>query len=207
MRVNDVNLVSFYKNVDQKTLSELCVPIKIHDQLIGVINAESTRAGFFSSDDEQLLDTIAGQLATAIEKIRHYEAARRRAAELESIRQVTLQLTTNLDLKSLLEALMESALQLVTSDTAHIFLFDGQVLKFGAAYWAEGEPQIVHDSPRQNGITYTVARSGQRMVVTDVYKHPLFQDNPWDGAVISLPLRHANRVLGVMNLAYHTNSI
>jgi len=35
-----------------------------------VINAESAQIGFFTPDDERLLVTIAGQVATGIERMR-----------------------------------------------------------------------------------------------------------------------------------------
>jgi diguanylate cyclase (GGDEF)-like protein len=66
-----------YLDVDKETISELCVPIKLKDRVLGVINTESTRTDAFSMDDELLLGTLAGQLATAIEQLRAAQAERR----------------------------------------------------------------------------------------------------------------------------------
>src|SRR6185436_13751782 len=63
--------------IDQRTASELCVPIKFKDRIVGVINTESTRAEAFSLDDEFLLGTLAGQLATSIEQLRATAAEHR----------------------------------------------------------------------------------------------------------------------------------
>ena len=76
IRIGNVEGVQNYLDVDQSTSSELCVPIKLKDRILGVINAESSRTDAFSMDDEFLLGTLAGQLATAIEQLRTAEAER-----------------------------------------------------------------------------------------------------------------------------------
>ncbi len=80
-RAGDVTCVPGYINGGIGTHSELCVPLKVGERVIGVINAESTERDAFSEADERLLATVAGQLATAIEKMRLYEEAQRELAE------------------------------------------------------------------------------------------------------------------------------
>lgn len=70
MRVGRIEGIPNYLGIDQSTVAELCVPIKLKDKVLGVINVESTRPDAFSMDDEQLLGTLAGQLATTIEQLR-----------------------------------------------------------------------------------------------------------------------------------------
>lgn len=74
IRIGSIAGIQNYLELDQRTSSELCVPIKIKDRVLGVINAESTKTDAFSLDDELLLGTLAGQLATAIEQIRSAQA-------------------------------------------------------------------------------------------------------------------------------------
>ena len=69
-RIGNVRRIPEYVDVDDRTLSELCVPIKFQDRILGVINAESTRRDAFTADDERLLATLAGQLATTIQHSR-----------------------------------------------------------------------------------------------------------------------------------------
>ena len=76
IRVGNIEALPNYLEVDPATASELCVPILFKGRVLGVINAESTRAEAFSLDDELLLVTLANQLATTIEELR--AAARRR---------------------------------------------------------------------------------------------------------------------------------
>jgi diguanylate cyclase (GGDEF)-like protein/PAS domain S-box-containing protein len=76
VRIGNVEVLNNYINVDPNTASELCVPIRLKGRVLGVINAESTKAEGFSPDDELLLGTLAGQLATAIEQQRAAQAER-----------------------------------------------------------------------------------------------------------------------------------
>lgn len=76
-RIGNVRQTREYIDVDDRTVSELCVPIKFKERILGVINAESTKKDAFTEDDERLLITLAGQIATAIEQIRKAQAERK----------------------------------------------------------------------------------------------------------------------------------
>jgi len=76
-RIGNVKGVKSYLDVDQRTISELCVPIKLRERVLGVINAESIKREAFTVDDERLLITLAGQLATAIEQLRKAQNERK----------------------------------------------------------------------------------------------------------------------------------
>ncbi len=56
--------------VDPAMRSELCVPLRVGDRVVGVVDAQSRRADAFSADDERTLATAASQIATAIERLR-----------------------------------------------------------------------------------------------------------------------------------------
>jgi diguanylate cyclase (GGDEF)-like protein len=73
-RVGNVHRHAQYLDIDNSTLSELCVPIKFKERILGIINAESKKRNAFTADDERLLATLAGQLATAIEQSRKAKA-------------------------------------------------------------------------------------------------------------------------------------
>jgi diguanylate cyclase (GGDEF)-like protein len=75
-RTGDVRELENYLNVDARTRSELCVPLKVRERTLGVINAESTELNAFTAYDENLMITLAGQLATALEYLRSLEAER-----------------------------------------------------------------------------------------------------------------------------------
>jgi signal transduction histidine kinase len=202
IRVSDVTVEREYISIKSQMRCELCVPLKIGERIIGVINAESSRRNSFTDADERLLSTFAGQLATAVEKVRLFEVERRRVMELEALRQASLHMTSNLDMKSVLEAILQHALELVAADNAVIYLYDGEKLEYGTALWPGKEIGQSLPPPRPFGLTNRVATSGKRLVVPDASNHPLYEDYPWNGAIAGLPLRRGEKVIGVMNLAF-----
>jgi PAS domain S-box-containing protein len=74
--VNDVSKDSRYLCGDESTCSEICVPLKMGEKVIGVIDSQSRNLNDFSVDDLRLLGIVGGQLATIIENIRLYEEIR-----------------------------------------------------------------------------------------------------------------------------------
>jgi diguanylate cyclase (GGDEF)-like protein len=81
-RIGNVKHMESYVDVDKRTISELCVPIKLRERVLGVINAESVKRDAFTVDDERLLITLAGQLATAIEQLRKAQNERKWLGQL-----------------------------------------------------------------------------------------------------------------------------
>jgi len=80
-RVHDVRQASDYIPGRKEIQSELCVPIKTSNHIIGVINVESIKLDAFSEADEKLLTTIASQLAIAIENVRSLSSLQLELAE------------------------------------------------------------------------------------------------------------------------------
>ena len=82
IRIGTIEGIQNYLELDRSTRSELCVPVKLKDRVLGVINVESTRPEAFSADDELLLGTLAGQLATTLEQLRATAAEHRWLGQL-----------------------------------------------------------------------------------------------------------------------------
>jgi GAF domain-containing protein len=75
----DVELDAAFKdNPDlPETHSELALPIKAGDQIIGVLDMQSTEVNAFQSEDTETLYILADQVAIAIENARAHEATHR----------------------------------------------------------------------------------------------------------------------------------
>ena len=83
LRVNDISASPDYSSLLPQMRSELCVPLKVESKMYGVVNVESTQANAFTVEDEQLLTIIAGQLATAMQRLRTVLVERYQTQQLE----------------------------------------------------------------------------------------------------------------------------
>ena len=130
--------------------------------------------------------------------------AKQQADELDTLKKLSLNLTSNLDLPTVLDAVVREAMLLVkNARAAHIFLFINNKLEFGSALDTVGERSRAFSEPRENGLTYTVAHKGETIMVEDMKTHPIYKDAPpdWSGSIVSIPLKIDQRVVGVMNVS------
>jgi len=79
----DVCKDSRYIEVNPETRSELVVPLIYKEKVIGVLDLEHTRSGYFREADVRTLTTLAAQIAIAIENARLYERLEREERRME----------------------------------------------------------------------------------------------------------------------------
>jgi len=96
------------------------------------------------------------------------ETERRRTRALEGLREASLSLTSKLEISAVLESILSNALTMVAADDAHIFLYDKNEIRFGAAKWAVGEA----DQPFAQNLIIDVRRfkRGRSYVRTSFFK-------------------------------------
>jgi len=133
--------------------------------------------------------------------------AKQQADELEALKILSLNLTSSLDLPTVLDAVVKEAMRLVDNTRiVHIFLYTDKKLDFGASLDAKGQKNYVYSEPRKKGLTASVARKGEIIIVEDMRKHPIYKDAPpeWSGSIVGIPLMMGKKVVGVMNLSRHS---
>ena len=83
MLVGDVFKEPAYHIVEElsETRSELAVPIRFKDKIVGVLDVQSAKPGAFDQDDLFILQAVADQAAIAIENSRLYEQAQQEIIE------------------------------------------------------------------------------------------------------------------------------
>ena len=67
------------------TEAELCVPIRVDDETIGVLNIEHSELLSFDEDDINSIEVLAGRIAVAIKKSRLYDELRGSHVRLEAV--------------------------------------------------------------------------------------------------------------------------
>ena len=77
---------AYFNNPDlPDTRSEMALPLKVQDQVIGVLDVQSRKPSAFSEDDLAILQVLADQIALAIQNTRLLEESRQALSELESL--------------------------------------------------------------------------------------------------------------------------
>jgi GAF domain-containing protein len=141
--------------------------------------------------------------STGIQNVRLIEAEEQRSAELLAVRQAALSLSSSLELRTVLNSIMESALKLLPGTfAAQIYLYQsdelGEHVTFGAA-WGQSEQCQFIPEDRAHQMVLEVAHSGLPLVMPDVSVDPThapkMADNPPQGSVINLPLIISQRFL------------
>jgi sigma-B regulation protein RsbU (phosphoserine phosphatase) len=81
--VPDVTKDKRYVEANPETRSELAIPLIYKGKVIGVLDLEHTKRGFFTEEHSRTMTTLAAQIAIAIENARLYEEIERQERRLE----------------------------------------------------------------------------------------------------------------------------
>ena len=81
--VPDVTKDERYVEANPETQSELAVPLIYKNKVVGVLDLEHTKRGFFTEEHKRTMTTLAAQIAIALENARLYEEIERQERRLE----------------------------------------------------------------------------------------------------------------------------
>lgn len=84
VRLGDVRSDPRYYSIREDIRSELCVPLRAGDRIIGVLNVETTEPNAYTESDQRVLETISAQMALAIQQAYLYDQIQRHTSELEA---------------------------------------------------------------------------------------------------------------------------
>ncbi len=104
--------------------STVIVPLISNDQVIGTMGLDARTTRTWHQSQVDLAMTIAAQVALAVDNARHYQDARQRAAEVETLAAISETLTSTLDVQSVLEGIADSATTLIGAQRAIVFELD-----------------------------------------------------------------------------------
>ncbi len=202
IRIDDVTKHPAYVEATPGVRSELCVPIRVNEKVIGVFNVESRKVQAFDEEDQRVLTTVAGTLGTAIQRIRLLVTEQKRRQEAENLREATAALTRTIEIDKLYEIILESLSWLVPYTSASIELVDQGQTEIAAARGMPGAPQLL-------GRRYAV-RLGKwgtdirkPIIIPDVQKDARFEKFEETGSIRSwmgVPMFVQDRLVGYLNL-------
>jgi len=122
--VNDTMADPRYIQLDvlPETRSELALPLKFGDLVMGVLDVQSDKQNAFGESDVSILQTLTDQVAIAIREAQLYEAERHRRRVADTLRDIAAMLASTLDLDPLLDKILEGLERVVKYDAVALLL-------------------------------------------------------------------------------------
>lgn len=191
-----------------ETKSELVLPLKLEDRVLGVLDIQSDLLHAFHPNDLIILDALAANIARAVEGAHLYSDLRRRANQLALIAEVGDAVTSSLDLSKVMHKTAELIHEKFGYPYVHLFTVhpNRRQVIFEAGSGARSKQQegyaIPLDAPQ--GIIPWVARNGELVLVNDVSRDERYISSPFGhdntNSELCVPLLFDQEVIGILDV-------
>ena len=126
------------------------MPIIVGDDVIGALDVQSYQQHAYDEADVRLLTTLAASMGVAIQNTRLFEAERQRAAELETINDLSQVLATQRDFQSFIDLVGDKLRAIFDVALVFIALYDRNSGRIYFPYYVE-EGQREYPDPIHAG--------------------------------------------------------
>ncbi len=220
INVGDVSLDSRYLPIetegDKKPRSEIAVPLTLRRdrKIVGVLTIESSEPDYFSRDHERVLNVLGAHLAIALEHASVYDELRQRTREMKTLIEIGHEITSILDLDSLLNHIAPLLNRVIEYEFLLVGLIDEQREEF---VWhvevGYGARKLERETrtPVSRGIVGRAVREHRTQIVNDVRRDPdYFVTENWRGqgqrSEIAVPLLYEGKPIGVVAIESGTTN-
>jgi len=163
----------FNRTIDEqtgyRTRTIICAPVKtVRDEIIGVIQVLNKEKGNFTKEDLSLLEAMTTQASVALQSTQFVERMKKtRAKEMEFL-DVVADVTSELELGTLLAKVMKEATRMLGADRSTLFLSDEKTNElFSRVAMGDGIGEI--RLPNSAGIAGAVFTSGDTINIPYAY--------------------------------------
>ncbi len=198
----------FNRSIDEQTgfttKSILCAPVKtVKGEIIGVIQVLNKKEGEFTDEDLDLLEAMTTQAAVALQSTQFVEHMKKtREKEMEFL-DVVADVTSELELGSLLAKVMAEATRMLSADRSTLFINDEKTSElFSRVAMGDGIGEI--RLPNSAGIAGAVFTSGKTVNIPYAYAdlrfNPAFdkQTGYFTRSILCVPVVNKDgKVIGV----------
>jgi len=187
----------------KRTRSVLAVPLKIDDELVGLLYIDHPRQAIFDQGDLDFLSAFASQAALAINRAKAYQ---REIEELALLNELSRSVVQVLDLDEVLTRIVHEAARMLQVETGSVILLDEatEELSFAISISEGRRINIPTRMQKDQGIAGWVISTGQPACVNDVANDPHWYGEVENGfstrSVLSVPLQLEERILGTLQM-------
>ncbi|MBN2501812.1 MAG: GAF domain-containing protein, partial [Anaerolineales bacterium] len=188
------------------TRSEMALPLISRGVALGALTIQSTEEAAWSQEDITALQTMADQLANAIENARLFEQTQARAEELTVLNEMARAFTQILDVQNVVSHIYQYSSRLIDATNFYVALYDEEedLVEF-PLFVRQGE-SITPEQPRRkagNGITEWVIRNREPLHIPENVENWLWEmdlEAAGDPAEswMGVPMLSGNQVIGVI---------
>lgn len=188
----------------QSNRTGFALPLITEKNLLGVLAVHSRNPEHLATAAGLTLQTVANQLALAIEKTQLLKERDRRAAEIGTFNQIGIIVAEQRDLETILSDTIHRIRSLFQVEGASLLLLENDHLHFVAAAGATAEAIKPFTLKAGQGIAWTVLETQQTIRVDDVQQDPR-HFNEIDRTIgfttrslLAVPIRVQDRIIGVV---------
>ncbi|MCW3993271.1 MAG: GAF domain-containing protein [Candidatus Bathyarchaeota archaeon] len=175
-------------------LSELAVPIKIKDKVLGVLNVESKRLEAFDEKDGELLETLASHTAIAISSLKRQE-------KLSTLNIYGRNLNSAESLEDVYKVTLKAMEKTLGFEYASILMVEGKMLRLVLQRGYSNNLSLSLPLDGKKGVTGKAARTGKPIFVPDIRKEKTYiLGKPNMLSELAVPIKVEKEVLGVLNV-------
>lgn len=188
----------------------MAVPLKRGEKVTGVLAVDRTAdKPPFSEQDIRLLSLFANQAALAIANAQLYSKTRQRGRELTHLFDTSLDITSKLDLREVLESVIRRTTDLVEAEEGEVVVYDeeqGVITDFLSLGLSKvGLTTAAHPTGEApSGLDGHVIEQRKPIRIEDYDRWPgRLPETPIGliGPMIGVPIMHQDRILGSLSLA------
>jgi GAF domain-containing protein/anti-sigma regulatory factor (Ser/Thr protein kinase) len=199
----------FFENPHlSKTRSEMALPLIVGDEAIGALTVQSTEEAAFHEEDIAALQTMADQLAVAIQNSTLHRQAERRSRLLKAANRVGKEVTSILDLEKLLPQTVNIICEAYGLYYAGVFLLDekGEYAVLRSGYGKAGKAMVAEGHKLKVGTDSMIGACvamGEARIALDVGEERVHFKNPHlphTRSEMALPLIYGGRTLGAVTI-------
>lgn len=185
----------------------LIVPLLLKNEVIGTVSLTTRMEGrSFSARDIATCETIANQVVTAIENARLWNATQQSVRELTMLYDLSVSLTTMLDLDEILATVAGGALEIEHADLSAVVLLDEQGRQTQFAGLTSSGEDVDPQPFLGSAALRTVMETAELMVVEDsaTEEDPeIWQFDAQTRSCVLVPIQVKGQPVGVLIIAAH----